>query len=163
MTNQGPLGRRGAQISVPRGETVGEFDTYAAAQRTVDRLAKADFPVADVAIVGSDLKTVERVTRKLSWNRAALEGALSGAWFGLFLGLLFTFVSPTINWGLFGAAVLIGAAFGMFFRLATYAVARRNRDFQSTSQVLASTYQVIVEPGLADRARALLSRPDAEH
>lgn len=159
VTNTGPFRRRSVDVSVPHGEVIGSYPTYAEAQRTVDRLAKADFPVAKLAIVGNDLKTVERVTRKLSWNRAALEGALSGAWFGLFLGLLFTFVQPTINWGLFAAAVLIGAAFGMFFRLAGYAVSRRSRDFQSTSQVLAESYDVVVDPTLILKARDVLARP----
>ena len=72
---------------------------------------------------------------------------------------LFTFVQPTINWGLFAAAVLIGAAFGMFFRLAGYAVSRRSRDFQSTSQVLAESYDVIVDPTLILKARDVLARP----
>ena len=57
------------------------------------------------------------------------------------------------------AAVLIGAAFGMFFRLAGYAVSRRSRDFQSTSQVLAESYDVIVDPTLILKARDVLARP----
>ena len=77
---------------------LGTYDTYPEAQAVVDRLAKADFPVAQLSIVGNDLKTVERVTRKLAGTGRALEGALSGAWFGLFLGLLFTLFTPTFNW-----------------------------------------------------------------
>ncbi len=153
------LSRRESELRLPRGEVLGTYDTYPEAQRVVDRLAKADFPVADVSIIGNDLKTVERVTRKLSWNRAALEGALSGAWFGIFIGLVFTLFEPTINWTIFAAAVLIGAAFGLFFRLVAYAISRRNRDFESRTQVLASNYQIIVEPGLLARAQDVLSRP----
>ena len=54
---------------VPRGDVLGTYDTYPEAQSVIDRLAKADFPVAQLSIVGNDLKTVERVTRKLSWHR----------------------------------------------------------------------------------------------
>jgi hypothetical protein len=145
---------------VPKGDVLGTYDTYLEAQRIVDHLAKADFPVAQVSIVGNDLKSVERVTRKLSWNRAALEGALSGAWFGLFAGLLFSFITPSgVAGGLFVAAVLIGAAFGLFFRLVTYAINRRNRDFDSTKQVLASNYQVLVDPALTARAQQIISTP----
>lgn len=157
--NQGPFGRRLPLLQAPRGDVLGTYDTYPEAQKVVDRLAKADFAVDKVSIVGNDLKTVESVTRKLSWNRAALEGALSGAWFGLFLGLLFSFLTPTFNIGLFAAAVLIGAAFGLFFRLMSYAVSRRTRDFESTSQVLASNYQIILDPELTARAQELLARP----
>ena len=97
--------------TVPKGEVLGTYDTYLEAQERVDHLAKADFPVGKVSIVGNDLKSVERVTRKLSWSRAALEGALSGAWFGLFVAVLLTFFSADHQLGLLpGAAILIGAA-----------------------------------------------------
>lgn len=158
MVNTGSLGSRREEVRVPKGEALGTFDTYLEAQSVVDRLAKAGYPVSEVSIVGNDLKTVERVTRKLSWGRAAIGGGLSGAWFGLFLGLLFQLVTPTMDLALMGAAVLIGAAFGMFFQLASYAVSRRSRDFDSTKQVLASNYQVIVDPDHLERAREVLAR-----
>lgn len=152
-------GRGADQLRVPRGEVLGTYDTYPEAQAVVDRLAKADFPVADVSIIGNDLKTVERVTRKLSWNRAALEGALSGAWFGLFIGLVLSLFEPLISWTIFVAALLIGAVFGMFFRLVAYGISRRSRDFDSRTQVLASNYQVIVPPNDVAKAQDVLSRP----
>jgi hypothetical protein len=155
-----PMARAADLQRVPRGDVLGTYDTYPEAQAVVDRLAKADYAVANVSIVGNDLKTVERVTRKLSWSRAALEGALSGAWFGLFLGLLFTLFSPgSINWGIFVAAILIAAAAGLLFRLIAYGVSRRSRDFDSTKQVLASNYQVIVESGRLAEAQEALTRP----
>jgi hypothetical protein len=161
--NRGPLGRQTNLLRVPKGEVLGTYDTYPEAQAVVDRLAKADFAVAQLSIVGNDLKTVERVTRKLSWSRAALEGALSGAWFGLFVAVLLTFFSPTINWGIFGAAVLIGAASGMLFRLVSYGISRRSRDFESTNQVLATNYQILVAPELLSQAQETLARPSPEN
>jgi hypothetical protein len=159
MSTPGTFGRNSAEQRVPTGDVLGTYETYAEAQAVVDRLAKADFTVADLSIIGNDLKTVERVTRKLSWNRAALEGALSGAWFGLFIGLLLTLFEPTVSWTIFAAALLIGAVFGMFFRLASYAIARRNRDFDSRTQVLASNYQVLVAGEHLAKAQAALARP----
>ena len=157
MTNPTPAPRPQDLLRVPTGDVLGTYDTYPEAQAIVDHLAKADFPVAQVSIVGNDLKSVERVTRKLTWGRAALEGALSGAWFGLFLGFLLTFVSP--NWTLLLAAILIGAAFGLLFRIVAYAISRRNRDFDSTKQVLASNYQVLVPADLAARAKQVIATP----
>jgi hypothetical protein len=154
-----PAPRQQDLLRVPTGEVLGTYDTYPEAQAIVDHLAKADFPVGQVSIVGNDLKSVERVTRKLSWSRAALEGALSGAWFGLFLGLLFSFITPALTTGLFVAAILIGAAFGLFFRLVTYAIGRRNRDFDSTKQVLASNYQVLVPSESIARAQQVIATP----
>jgi hypothetical protein len=158
---RGPAGRQVAFQTVPKGEVLGTYDTYLEAQERVDHLAKAEFPVARVSIVGNDLKSVERVTRKLSWSRAALEGALSGAWFGLFIGVLFSFFTPPeqFSWSIFGAAILIGAAFGMLFRLVSYGLSRRSRDFESMSQVLASNYQVLVDAELVEQARDALARP----
>jgi hypothetical protein len=162
VSASGPFPRRGAPARVPTGDVLGTYQTYPEAQAVVDRLAKSDFPVAEVSIVGNDLKSVEQVTRKRSWNRAALEGLLSGAWFGLFIGLLFTLVNPVMTWEIFAAAVLIGAAFGLFFRLVGYAISRRSRDFDSQIQVVASNYQILVEASLIDQAQAALARPESD-
>lgn len=160
MTNQGPLGRRTAALpTLPRGEVLGTYETYPEAQRVVDRLAHAEFPVANVAIVGNGLKTVERVTGRQTYGRAALGGAAGGLWLGVFFGVVLVLLAPDeVSITSLGAAALIGAGFGMLYGVAGSAVARRRRDFTSTHQVLASDYQVVVEPGLAARARDVLAR-----
>lgn len=162
MSTQSPFGRRGAPVipTVPRGEVVGTFETYVGAQEAVEVIARADFPVNKLSIVGSDLKTVERVTGKLTWGRVALAGAASGAWLGIFFGLLLVLFSPATSFAFILAAVLLGAGFGMLFGIVSYAINRRRRDFTSMTQVLASSYQVIVDPELANRARNLIA-PDA--
>ena len=160
MTNPSPFGGRPAVIpTLPKGDVRGTYDTYLEAQQVVDRLSKADFEVAQLSIVGNDLKTVERVTGKLTYGRAALAGAASGAWFGLFLGLLFFIFASAPSFAFLGAAALIGAGFGMLFGIVSYALGRRRRDFTSTHQVLASNYQVIIDPQLTAKAQALLSLP----
>ncbi|MEO7122186.1 MAG: general stress protein [Lacisediminihabitans sp.] len=161
MSGQNLFQRRGPVIpTLPRGDVLGSYETYAEAQTVVDHLAKAEFPVKQVAIVGSDLKTVERVTGKLTYGRAAVAGAVSGAWFGLFLGLVLFIFSPSANATVYvGAAALIGAGFGMLFGIVNYTVGRKRRDFTSTHQVLASKYEIIVDPNLLIRAQELLARP----
>lgn len=163
MTNATPGGRRGMMQSpvIPRGEVIATYETYPEAQQAVDRLAQNDFPVREVSIVGSDLKTVERVTGAMSYGRAALTGAVSGLWLGVFFGLLFILFSPQVSIAFLIAAVLIGAAFGMLFSLVAYALTRRQRDFTSVMQVIASSYSVIVEPQHANRARNLLGTVSA--
>ncbi|PSL39905.1 hypothetical protein CLV49_3560 [Labedella gwakjiensis] len=148
--------RRGPVIGIPSGETVASFDDYAGAQAAVDKLAAADFPVRRASIVGSDLKSVERITGRMSYGRAAAAGALSGAWLGLFFGLLLVIVSPESGFVFVGAAALIGAAFGMLFNVVTYTARRRRRDFSSIAQIVASSYSVIVEVELANKARNIL-------
>ena len=159
MTNPSPFGGRMARAfpTLPKGETVASFETYAEAQAAVDKLAKAAFPVKELAIVGTDLTSVERITGTLSWGRAAGAGALSGAWFGTFLGLLFFIFAPTgASLGILASAVLIGAGFGMIFSVVSYSVNRRRRDFTSVMQVLATRYAIITESAHADRARSVL-------
>lgn len=158
MSIQGPFARRGnAPLTIPRGDVLGEYATYPEAQAVVDRLAKADFAVKGLAIIGSDLTTVERITGRLSYARAALTGAGSGAWLGLFFGLLLFLFMPVPEFSLILAAVLLGGGFGMTFGIASYAVNRRRRDFSSTHQVLAGSYRIIIDPGQTARARHVLA------
>lgn len=164
MSNQSGFSRRSLlPPALPRGDVLGTYETYDAAQEVVDRLARAEFPVKQVSIVGSDLRTVERVTGKMTYGRAAIAGAASGAWFGLFLGLLLFIFSPSQDAILYvGAAVLIGAGFGMLFGIVSYALNRRRRDFTSTHQVIAGKYEIMIDPTLTIRAQELLARPDGE-
>jgi hypothetical protein len=142
--------------TLPKGEQVAVYGTYLEAQRAVDHLADKQFPVQLVTIVGLDLRMVERVTGRLSYPRVALAGALSGAWFGTFVGLLL-FLFSTEGTGVpFLAAILIGAAFGMLFSVITYSFTGGKRDFTSQSQIVAASYAVLCEVEQAHKARALL-------
>jgi uncharacterized membrane protein len=136
---------------------VATFESYAEALVAMDKLAQSDdFPVQKAAIVGNDIKSVERVTGRLSWGRAAGAGALSGVWLGVFFGfVMLVFVARTSPAFLIGA-VLIGAAFGMLYGLISYAITRRLRDFSSTMQMVASSYSVLVDPQDVNRARNVL-------
>ncbi|MGW9630477.1 general stress protein [Agromyces sp. NPDC055520] len=159
MSTQSPFGGRvGREYpTLPNGETVASFETYAEAQAAVDKLAKAEFPVKELAIVGTDLTSVERITGKLTWGRAAGAGAISGAWLGTFLGLLFFIFAPSgTSVGILISAVLIGAGFGMIFSVVSYSMNRRRRDFTSVGQVLAARYAIIAASAHVDRARSVL-------
>lgn len=145
-----------ALLRIPQGDTVVSYDSYPEAQRAVDKLADAEFPVKRVAIVGTGLTSVEYITGKLSYGRAAGSGAFSGAWLGLIFGFLFTLVEPQVDVVVFGAAVLIGAALGMMFTMFTYAMGKKRRNFSSTAQIVAQSYALVVEPDLANKARNIL-------
>mgnify|MGYP006979912900 FL=1 len=142
--------------AVPRGDVVGSYNSYLDAQKAVDYLADQQFPVQMVSIVGNDLKMVERVTGRLTYPRVALSGALSGMWFGLFVGVMLSFFSTTPGYFSIVTSVLMGAAFFMLFGIVTYAMQRGKRDFTSTSQVLATNYDVVVSFEAAGEARRLL-------
>ncbi|MCU1518034.1 MAG: hypothetical protein JWQ75_2755 [Pseudarthrobacter sp.] len=144
--------------AVPTGDTVGSYTSYLDAQKAVDYLADQQFPVQMVSIVGNELKMVERVTGRLSYPRVALSGALSGMWFGLFVGVMLSFFAPSPGYFSILTSVLMGAAFFMLFGIVTYAMQRGKRDFTSTSQVVATNYDVVVSPEAAHEARRLLQQ-----
>lgn len=146
--------------SLPTGQPVGAYDSYEQAQRAVDHLSDEKFPVEQVAIVGTDLRMVERVTGRLTWLRAGAAGAASGAWFGLLVGLLLSLFSDGAEGvlGLVLTGLLVGALFGLVFGLVSYALSGGRRDFTSTKQVLAGRYEVLCQHQHAERARELLAR-----
>jgi hypothetical protein len=146
---------------LPKGEAISTYDHYVDAMQAVDRLARANFPVNAVSILGNDVRSVERVTGKLSYGRVALMGALSGAYLGLFLGLLLFLFQPENEGigGLFIAAIVIGAGFGMLFGVLSYAMNRNRRDFSSVMQFVATRYDLITAPELVHEARRILSEP----
>lgn len=159
MSANNPLNSRSAARfpALPQGEAVENYSNYADAQRAVDLLAHADFPVKQLAIIGNDMKSVEVVTGKMSYGRAALGGAASGAWMGIFLGLvLFIFAPDGAGAPMVFAALLIGAGFGMLFGIVNYSIRRKRRDFSSVMQMVAVSYTVLAPSELVHRARNLL-------
>lgn len=161
MSNSSPGGmRRLPQMpELPTGEIVSTYDHYADAMHAVDRLARANFPVSEVSILGNDVRSVERVTGKLTYGRVALMGALSGAYLGLFLGLLLFIFQPenAAIFGVFVSAIAIGAGFGMLFGVLSYAMNRNRRDFSSVMQFVATRYDLIAPPALVHDARSILT------
>ena len=135
--------------------------SYDQAQRLVDRLSDAGFPVEHVRLVGTDLRLVEQVTGRMTYGKAALYRAASGAWLGLLIGLLlglFTVVGwlSVILW-----TVLLGAVWGLIFGLLGHAATGGRRDFSSVQGLEASSYEILVEAEYVEAATAKLdaSRP----
>jgi hypothetical protein len=154
----------GLPNGLPRGELLGRYESYLDAQKVVDYLADNDFPVASVTIVGNDLKTVEHVTAKLSYPKVAVAGAAQGAMFGLFVGLILSiFGSSTSNPMQLVSAVGLGMAIWMIFGVVSYSFRKGKRDFASSSQVLATSYDVVVAFEHATAARAMASKLPMSH
>jgi len=155
-------GQQGQQ-PVQNRPMVASYKKYAEAQRAVDFLSDNKFPVENVGIVGSDLKMAETVLGRLDWGRAAAGGVASGAWFGVFVGLLLSLFakSGTSSLGLVLVGLLFGAVFGLIFGVVGYALAGGRRDFTSRSQIVASTYDVVCSWPKLEEAKAVLARLDA--
>jgi hypothetical protein len=144
---------------IPRGQAIATYDTYVEAQRAVDFLADEEFAVENVSIVGSDLKMVEKVIGRLTRGRAAAAGAASGAWFGLFVGVLLSLFSKSTNGLLLIISALIyGAVFGGIFGFVSHALSGGKRDFTSRSKIVSSRYEIVVVWAHADKAREVLTR-----
>jgi uncharacterized membrane protein len=136
--------------------TIGTYDNYADAQRTVDYLSDNKFPVQHTAIVGTDLRLVESVIGRMTTGRAALAGVASGAWFGLFFGLIIG-IFTNANWfGVILTTILIGAAWGAIFGAIAHTATGGRRDFTSKSTLQARQYAVTVDADNADTARHMI-------
>lgn len=142
--------------TLPQGEQIAVHSTYLDAQKAVEALSDKGFPVQQVTIVGTDLKMVERVTGRLTYPRVAVAGMASGAWFGLFVGLLLTMFSPEGSVYSIVAAIGIGAGFGLLFSVLSFSLTRGKRDFTSSSQIVASSYAVLCERETAGQATQIL-------
>jgi hypothetical protein len=139
-------------------QTVESYGTYAEAQRAVDTLSDAGFPVEGAEILGQDLRLVERVTGRVTTLTAAGAGAATGAWFGLFIGLLVGLFTTGPEWiGLVLGGLLIGALWGALFGFFAHWATRGQRDFSSVQNLVAARYDVMVPSDQAQRARELLS------
>ena len=138
-------------------QSLGVHDDYASAQHVVDYLSDQGFPVENCLIVGTDLKRLERVTGRLTTGRVALGGVLSGAWLGVFVGIVLALFGEEDALALILSTTLFGALFGVIWALVGYAATRGRRDFSSVSQIVATRYEVLVEHKHAARGRELLA------
>lgn len=138
------------------GETVASFPSYDGAQKAVSSLVAADIPARDIAIVGSGLRSVERVTGKLGYATAARQGAINGLLLGLFFSAIFVLGNSAVGVPVFVGVLFVGVALGMLLSIGGYAIIRRRRDFASVTQVIADHYEVTVLPTSIHRAREVL-------
>jgi hypothetical protein len=139
-------------------QSLAVYDDYAAAQKSVDFLADAKFPVEQLMIVGTDLKRVERITGRLTTGKVALGGLVSGVWLGLFVGLVFSIFTEEGVLAVILSTAALGAVFGVVWALIGYAFTRGQRDFSSVTQVVATKYEVLVEHKSAAQAREVLAK-----
>jgi hypothetical protein len=143
-------------LEYPR--SVGVFDTYPAAEKAVDYLADNGFPVGNLAIVGTDLRTVERVLARKTWRTVLLQGAAQGLSTALILFLVLWLFIPSANiLALLVAAVVFSILVSMVFAAIGYLLSRGERDFTSVHQTVATRYEVLCEHKVAERAQELIA------
>ena len=139
-------------------QSVGIYSTYEEAQRAVDHLADNNFPVANLAIVGTDLKLMERVTGRRSWGTVLSQGVMSGISTGLMVGLFMLILFPNNDFlAQLLLALLIGITIGVLFAALGYMMSKGKRDFTSVSQTVANKYEILCEHKVVGQARELLA------
>ena len=144
-------------------QSVGIFNTYADAQKAVDYLSDQKFEVQNLAIVGTDLKSVERVLGRRNWGTVVNKGVMSGISTGLLVALVMLIFAPPASFlALLLVSLAIGIVLGIGFAAAAYALSRGQRDFTSITQTVATKYEILCEHKLAAQAREMLqSMPGA--
>jgi uncharacterized protein YqgC (DUF456 family) len=149
----------GARIDLEFPMSLGVYERYATAQHAVDYLADHGFPVQNLEIVGTDLRSVERVTGRLTRGKIAAAGALSGLWIGLFVGIALNLFSDRNQLGFLIITPLLGAVFGLVWSQLGYSAATRRgtRDFASVNQIVATKYELLAEHQHAAAAHELLA------
>ncbi len=138
--------------------TVATYPEYADAQRAMDYLSDNNFPVEHSAIVGTNLRMVEQVLGRMTTGKATLYGIGAGAWFGLFIGLLFAIFVPRAWLTMILTALVIGAIWGAIFGAIAHAMTRGKRDFTAARSLQASEYGISVSAEYAAQAGQLLAR-----
>ncbi|MFV0319020.1 MAG: general stress protein [Microbacterium sp.] len=138
------------------GEAVARYPDYEAAQKAVSRLIAAEVPARDIAIVGTGLRSVERVTGRLGYATAARSGAINGLLLGLLFSVFLVIGSPSVPIQAFIGVMFVGIALGMLMSIITYSFVRRRRDFASAMQVVADHYDVTVAAATVHKARQVL-------
>ncbi|TDQ00475.1 general stress protein [Labedaea rhizosphaerae] len=143
--------------TLPGGWPISSYDTYKQAQQAVYHLADNDFPLEGVAIVGVDPLLVERIDAHLTWRRVLAAGAMSGAWLGLFVGLLLSMFTAGSGMAPIAIGLAAGIATGMASAAMRFAPTHGQRNFASHSQLVAGHYDVLCQPPTAERGRDLLA------
>ncbi|MCR2793115.1 hypothetical protein NQ156_08610 [Microbacterium sp. zg.Y625] len=157
MSMMGPFGSGRNAV----GDTVASFTTYEAAQKAVSAMISAEVPARDIAIVGQELRSIEKVTGRLGYATAARQGAINGLLLGLLFAAIFVLGTPEVPIQLFVGVLFVGIAVGMLMSIITYSLIRRRRDYASITQVVAERYDVTVLPASVHKARQALGRSDA--
>lgn len=138
--------RKDAVVTIPVGETLETFDTYADAQHLVQTLIAHDVRPSGLSIVGSDPQVVERVIGRIGYGRAALSSAMSGSWLGLLAGLVVVILSPNDFATPIIAGVVIGAGVGMLTGILLLTFSHNlQRRYRSSQGIIAASYRVVVE------------------
>jgi hypothetical protein len=147
-------------MAAQAGRVIAEFERYREAERAVDQLSDAKFPVERTAIIGRNPEFVEHVLGRVGYLDSLLRGALVGGMVGVLIGwlfALFNWFDPSIAWGwLILDGLWFGVIAGALAGLLGHALTRGRRDFASVPTMQAERYELLVDEEVADEAARIL-------
>lgn len=158
MSQQRLQGPESPLFKLEYPQSVGLFNSYAEAQKAVDNLADQDFPVKNLAIVGTDLKLMERVTGRRTWGTVLSSGVMTGLQTGFIVAVFMMLLVPGDILVQLLTGLVVGVGVSLLFAIPSYAVTRGQRDFTSITQTVATRYEILCEHKVAGKARELLSK-----
>lgn len=145
----------GFELEYPH--SLGTFEKYDQAQKAVDFLADQRFPVENLAIVGTDLKLVERVTGRKHWGSVIRQSVMTGISTGLLVGILLAlFAQPGQFLQMLAVALVIAIVINVLFGALTYGLSGGKRDFNSVRTTIPNRYEILCEHKVVAKARELL-------
>lgn len=153
-----PAGATSPLFKLEYPHSVGLFASYEQAQKAVDTLADQNFPVSNLAIVGTDLRLMERVTGRKTWGTVLSDGVMAGLRTGAIVAIIMVLLVPGDFLIQLLAALLIGVGVSLVFAVPAYLMSRGQRDFTSVTQTVATRYEVLCEHKVAAQARDLLRK-----
>lgn len=150
-----------AFASVPEGHELGRFANYLEAKKVVELLLDGGISPKALSIVGDQVSSVERITARYGYGRAAASSAITGSWVGLFSGLLFVSFGTSVSLTPLFAGAVIGAGVGMIIGMVLYTAGAGNRPrYRSINQLIAQSYRVIVDDALQGKAKRVLGESE---
>lgn len=154
--NRGPV-RAGHALALDNPRSVAIYDDYDDAARAVDYLADHGFPVQNLAIVGTDLKSIENVTGQLTWGKVLLSGFVQAVSWAAMFALVMYMVNPGSNFfAIFLVAMLGFGLVGMAMAAVQYRMRGSERYYTSTGGIIATHYEILAEGQYANQAREFL-------
>lgn len=145
----------GFELSYPH--SLGIFEKYEQAQKAVDYLSDQKFPVENLAIVGTDLKLVERVTGRKDWGSVIRQSLMTGISTGLLVGILLAiFAQPDQFLEMLAVALVMAIVINILFGVLVYRLSGGKRDFNSIRTTIPNRYEILCEHKVVAKARELL-------
>ena len=137
------------------GTPVMSFAHEHQATEYVNKLVKGEFPSEAIAIRGTDLFTIEKVTGELNYAKSAWDGFKEGIYYALsffaVLGFLDGFTQEILT-----LSVFIGLGYGcvmVIVRVFSAWRGSKSQNYVSKTEYRANRYEVLVNPELEEQVQ----------